>query len=55
MEDPPLAKLTLAPWNQVAALLEAERKQKAANKKKGEKVLFERSGFGEEGGEGDAY
>lgn len=47
--------MTLQPWNQVAALLDAERAAKVKAKKQGEKVLFERSGFGEEGGEGDAY
>ncbi|ORY90312.1 hypothetical protein BCR35DRAFT_287565 [Leucosporidium creatinivorum] len=55
LEDPPLQRMTLQPWNQIAALLDAERTDKAKAKKLGEKVLFERSGFGEEGGEGDAY
>lgn len=55
LEDPPLQRMSLQPWNQIAALLDAERAAKAKAKKQGEKVLFERSGFGEEGGEGDAY
>ncbi|GAA5882770.1 hypothetical protein JCM16303_002450 [Sporobolomyces ruberrimus] len=54
-EDAPLANLTLVPWNSMSALLASEKKKVAVEKKVTEKVLFERQGFGEEGGEGDAY
>lgn len=39
----------------MSALLASEKKKVAVEKKVTEKVLFERQGFGEEGGEGDAY
>lgn len=55
LEDAPLAALTLLPWTSVASLLASEKKVKDKTVKSKEKVLFERQGFGEEGGEGDAY
>jgi U6 snRNA-associated Sm-like protein LSm1 len=55
LEDAPLLALTLLPWNSVASLLATEKKTKDRVEKVVEKVLFERRGFGEEGGEGDAY
>ncbi|GAA6044225.1 hypothetical protein JCM8097_005275 [Rhodosporidiobolus ruineniae] len=55
LEDAPLAALTLVPWNSLSALLASEQKARLTDKKKREKVLYERQGFGEEGGEGDAY
>ncbi|POY75353.1 hypothetical protein BMF94_1582 [Rhodotorula taiwanensis] len=54
-EDLPLSRLQLVPWQHLSALLAAEKKSKSGQKQKREKVLFERRGFGEEGGEGDAY
>ncbi|GAA6054935.1 hypothetical protein JCM3770_004059 [Rhodotorula araucariae] len=54
-EDAPLAALTLVPWAQLSAQLHGEKKAKLAAKHAREKVLFARQGFGEEGGEGDAY
>ncbi|GAA5827910.1 hypothetical protein JCM10212_003441, partial [Sporobolomyces blumeae] len=55
LEDAPLAKLSLVPWTQLSATIAQERKRTAQTKKVTEEVLFERQGFGEEGGEGDAY
>ncbi|BGP12132.1 hypothetical protein JCM10213v2_000043 [Rhodosporidiobolus nylandii] len=55
LEDAPLASLTQVPWATLSAALAAEQKQRLAQKKQREGVLFERQGFGEEGGEGDAY
>ncbi|GAA5933696.1 hypothetical protein JCM1841_005507 [Sporobolomyces salmonicolor] len=54
-EDEPLQKLTLVPWPSLAALLSSEKKRTEQVKAAREGVLFERQGFGEEGGEGDAY
>ncbi|GAA5867613.1 hypothetical protein JCM5296_006723 [Sporobolomyces johnsonii] len=54
-EDEPLQKLTLVPWQSLAALLASEKKRAEQLKAAREGVLFERQGFGEEGGEGDAY
>ncbi|GAA5976026.1 hypothetical protein JCM21900_003379, partial [Sporobolomyces salmonicolor] len=54
-EDEPLQKLTLVPWQSLAALLSSEKKRTEQVKAAREGVLFERQGFGEEGGEGDAY
>jgi U6 snRNA-associated Sm-like protein LSm1 len=55
LEDAPLAAMRLVPWAHISALLAEEKKQAHRSTKIKEKVLFERSGFGEEGGEGDAY
>ncbi|GAA5985535.1 hypothetical protein JCM11641_007984 [Rhodosporidiobolus odoratus] len=55
LEDAPLQSLTLVPWTQLSSLLASEQKHRLTDKKDREKVLFERQGFGEEGGEGDAY
>ncbi|GAA5871033.1 hypothetical protein JCM8547_005337 [Rhodosporidiobolus lusitaniae] len=54
-EDLPLSRLTLVPWQSLAALLASEQKKRLGDKKEREQVLYERQGFGEEGGEGDAY
>ncbi|TNY17599.1 hypothetical protein DMC30DRAFT_100029 [Rhodotorula diobovata] len=55
LEDAPLAALTLVPWPQLASVVASEQKAKLAAKHAREKVLFARQGFGDEGGEGDAY
>ncbi|GAA5893229.1 hypothetical protein JCM6882_003918 [Rhodosporidiobolus microsporus] len=55
LEDAPLTTLTLVPWQTLHALLASEQKKRLKDKKEREGVLFERGGFGEEGGEGDAY
>lgn len=55
LEDAPLAAMTHAPWQAVSALLDNDKKQSSQEAKTKEKVLLERSGFGEEGTEGDAY
>uniref|UniRef100_A0A0K3C9X7 FGENESH: predicted gene_2.703 protein n=1 Tax=Rhodotorula toruloides TaxID=5286 RepID=A0A0K3C9X7_RHOTO len=54
-EDLPLSRLTLLPWSSLSVLLSSEKKHKHLEKQKREGVLFEKCGFGEEGGEGDAY
>ncbi|BGP52466.1 hypothetical protein JCM8202_000112 [Rhodotorula sphaerocarpa] len=54
-EDLPLSRLQLVPWPHLSSLLAAEKKSKAQAKAQRERMLFERRGFGEEGGEGDAY
>lgn len=54
-EDAPLSRLTLLPWSSLSALLASEKKHKHLEKQKREGVLFAKCGFGEEGGEGDAY
>ncbi|GJN91917.1 hypothetical protein Rhopal_004942-T1 [Rhodotorula paludigena] len=55
LEDAPLEALTLVPWQQLSAALTQEKKAKLDKKHQHEQVLFKRQGFGEEGGEGDAY
>ncbi|GAA6019063.1 hypothetical protein JCM10207_006305 [Rhodosporidiobolus poonsookiae] len=55
LDDAPLASLTLVPWPHLSSLIASEQKQRLSGKKQREGVLFERQGFGEEGGEGDAY
>ncbi|GAA5870073.1 hypothetical protein JCM3774_004351 [Rhodotorula dairenensis] len=54
-EDEPLQRLQLVPWPHLSTVLAAERKQKALQKRDRDRVLFRERGFGEEGGEGDAY
>lgn len=54
-EDEPLSRLQLVPWPHLSSLLAADKKQKAHQKRDRERVLFRQKGFGEEGGEGDAY
>ncbi|GAA5991275.1 hypothetical protein JCM10908_003235 [Rhodotorula pacifica] len=54
-EDVALSRLQLVPWQHLATLLSSEKKHKSHSKRDRERVLFERRGFGEEGGEGDAY
>ncbi|KAK4046650.1 hypothetical protein OIV83_005933 [Microbotryomycetes sp. JL201] len=55
LEDEPLARMQLVPWNAMSSLLAAERKQKDQQRVVTEKALFEKQGFGEERGEGDNY
>ncbi|KAK4052249.1 hypothetical protein OIO90_004471 [Microbotryomycetes sp. JL221] len=55
LEDEPLARMTLVPWNSMSSLLATEQKQKDQRRTKVEKVLHEKQGFGEERGEGDNY
>ncbi|KAM0791992.1 hypothetical protein ACM66B_007104 [Microbotryomycetes sp. NB124-2] len=55
LEDEPLARMQLVPWQAMSLLLATERKQKDEHRTLTEKVLFEKQGFGEERGEGDNY
>ncbi|SCV68055.1 BQ2448_176 [Microbotryum intermedium] len=54
-EDAAIEKLQLQPWEQLAALLEQDKQQKEQHARIKERVLHQNKGFGEEGGEGDAY
>lgn len=47
--------MTLVPWQSLSGVLAADKKRVQGDKRTTEKVLLERQGFGEEGGEGDAY
>ncbi|KDE03550.1 hypothetical protein MVLG_05978 [Microbotryum lychnidis-dioicae p1A1 Lamole] len=54
-EDAAIEKLQQHSWEQLAAVLEQEKQRKEQHTRITERVLHQTKGFGEEGGEGDAY